>query len=120
MPHEDRRRRIGALVLIATMALVGCDSVEERVNKHYARGMELIEQEKYETAAIEFRNAIRLDDTFTPARLEIAKLYERDGELRAALGNYRVVADGDPQNIESRLKIAQFLLMGGDLEGAIF
>jgi len=116
------RGRLGpvarGLLLALALGAAGCDSAEERLAKHYARGVELLEAEQFEKAALEFRNALKLDENHAPARLEIAKLYERDREFSAAVGNYRLVAELDPANLESRLKLGQILLLGGALDEA--
>lgn len=111
--------RAAALTVALTAALAACDSVDERVAKHYARGMALIEEGQPEKARLEFRNALRLNADHAPSRFEIAKAYEADGEIRAALSNYRLVAELDPQNFEARVRIARFLLLGGDVEEAL-
>ncbi len=107
-----------AIAIIAALALAACDSVEERVEKHYARGMELLEQGEPVKATLEFRNALKLDENHPAARFQIARAYERDGDLRAALGNYRLAAELDPRNVEARIKLAQFTLLGGNPEEA--
>ena len=107
-----------ALALAGALAIAGCDSVEDRIERHYARGLELIEKDDPKRAALEFRNAVRLDENHAPSRFEIAKLYEADGELRAAMGNYRLVADLDPQHLQARLRLAQLLILANALEDA--
>jgi tetratricopeptide (TPR) repeat protein len=107
------------MALAAALAVSGCDSVEERIEKHYARGMELLEQDQPDKAVLEFRNAVKLNENHAPSRFEIARLYEADGEMRAALGNYQLVAELDPTHLESRIKLAQIYLASGASEEAM-
>ena len=107
-----------AVALVAVLASAGCDSVEDRIERHYARGLELIEKDDPKRAWLEFRNAVRLNENHAPSRFEIAKLYEADGELRAAIGNYRLVADLDTQHVEARLRLAQLLILANALDDA--
>ncbi|SEA63772.1 tetratricopeptide repeat protein [Rubrimonas cliftonensis] len=102
----------------ALMLVAACESPEERVAGHYAAAMELLEKEQPERAALELRNALRLDENHAPSRFEMAKLYEADGELRAAVGNYRLVIELDPENVEARKRLAPLLIVGGAFEEA--
>lgn len=107
-----------ALMLVAVLGMAACDSVEERVEKHYARGMELLSEGEPAKATLEFRNALKLNENHAPSRFQIARAYERDGEMAAALSNYRLVTELDPKNVEARTRVAQFMLLGGKLEEA--
>lgn len=114
-------RRMAAwrgLLLVLALGLAACDSVEDRVARHHARGLELLQKNDPKRAWLEFRNAVRLDENHAPSRFEIAKLYEADGELRAAMGNYRLVAELDPAHLQARLRLAQILMIGGGLDEA--
>ena len=107
------------LLLAGALLLTACDSVEERIAKHHARGVELVEAGDDDKAALEFRNALQLDQDHVPSRLEAGKLYERQGDLRAAVGNYRAVTELDAQNVEARVALARLLLAGGLLDEAL-
>jgi predicted Zn-dependent protease len=107
------------IVLVATaLAVAGCDSPEQRVENHYGRGVSLMAEGAPEKAVLEFRNALRINENHAPSRLEIAQLYERDGEWRAAASNYRLVTELDPDNALARVKLAQLLIAGGQVEEA--
>lgn len=112
------RALTGGFLLVSALGLSGCDSVEDRVARHHARGVELLEAGNVQQATLEFRNALRLDENYIPSRLEIAKLYERQREFAAAVGNYRQIAESDPQNVESRVRLAQILAAGNALDEA--
>lgn len=111
-------RRVLAAAMGALLLLAACDSVEERVEKHYRRGIELVEAGELAKATIEFRNALKLDENHPGARYQIGLAYERDGELRAALGNFALAAELDPNNLDVRLKLGQFYLLGNNIEQA--
>lgn len=112
-------RSLSAVLVVASMALMGCDSVEDRVAKHYERGLQLLERGETRRAQLEFRNAVRLDDDHAPSRFEIARLYEQAQQYRAAVGNYRRVAEIDPAHLESRLRLAEILGAGGVTDEAL-
>ena len=109
--------RIGAAVAIL-LVLGGCDSPEERAQKHLERGQALIEAGDTVKARLEFRNALRLNGNLVGARYELARLAEEAGDLRQAFGLYRDVAEAEASNVPVRIKLAQFLLAANDLEEA--
>jgi predicted Zn-dependent protease len=113
--RSPRRLLIGA---VAVLALSGCDSREDRAEKHYTRGQELMARDEVARAQLEFRNALRLNQDHVGARLATARLAEREGNLRAAMGGYARVAEIDAANLPARLKLAQFNLAGGSIEDA--
>lgn len=106
-----------ALVAIA-LVLAGCESPEERAQKHFERGQALVAEGEHSKARIEFRNALRLEANFAEARFELAKSFEHDGNMRSAAANYVQAAALDPQNHEARLRLARFYLVGGASERA--
>ncbi len=111
------RRRAGA-VLIFALVLAGCDSVEERVAKHFERGQALLNEGVPVKAILEFRNALQLDDQHAPSHFAIGKLLESRGDLRPAFARYRKVIEIEPAHIEARLKMARLRLLAGELEQA--
>lgn len=100
------------------LSLAACDSADDRIAKHFARGTAFAEAGDTTKAALEFRNVLRLSADHAPSRLGLARIQEQEGEFRAALGSYRAVAELDPQNVEARVKLAQFSLLGGALDDA--
>ena len=106
------------MAVLALAALAACDSVEERVERHYARGVELLAAGEDAKAALEFRNAARLNDNHAPTRYQLGLLLEADGDLRGALGNYRAAAELDASLVDANLRAAQILLLANQLEDA--
>ncbi len=111
--------RLWAWAAVAiVLVLAGCDSVEERAEKHYARGLELLEAGQPVKASLEFRNAIRLVDTHARANLELGKIYEEMGEIAAAVFQYRKVVALDPDVLGAHLRLGQLLLAFDNIEEA--
>ncbi|MEO1456554.1 MAG: tetratricopeptide repeat protein [Pseudomonadota bacterium] len=113
------RRLAGAGLCAMTLVLAGCDSVEERVVKHYENAVEFAEAGQTEKAEIEFRNALKLDREYVPAHLGYAKLLEARGDLPAAVTHYRTAAELDTKNTEARVRITQYLILANQLNAAL-
>ncbi|MEM7526278.1 MAG: tetratricopeptide repeat protein [Pseudomonadota bacterium] len=112
-------RRAGLALLIAAPLIAACDSVEERVAAHFERGQELVEQGQSAKAIVEYRNAISLQGNHVPSRLAIAKLLEEDGKLGEAVRHYQIAAENDLQNVRSRVRLAQYMLVTRNLDRAL-
>ncbi len=118
-PGAAGLRRIGAgAAILLALALAGCDSVDERAEKHYRRGLELIEAGEPVKATLEFRNAIRLVETHVGANLELGRLYEELGELPAAVFQYRKVVELDPDVLGPHLRLGQLFLVFDRIDDA--
>lgn len=98
------------IIVFGLMALTACDSLEERVARHHDRGLALANQGAFAKASLEFRNALKLDPSFTPAHFEMAKLLERDNQLSAALRHLSKIVEIDPSHVSARVKLAQIML----------
>lgn len=106
------------LVFGAILVLAACDSVEERVAKHYARGLELVAEGEYAKASLEFRNALKLDSEFVPAHFEMAKLQERERNVGGVVAHLTQIVELESGHIEARLKLAQIMMLADELDEA--
>lgn len=112
------RRLRSMIAVIGLLAVAACDSAEERVQRHYSRGMALLADGSPERAVLEFRNALKINENHPQSRFEIARLYEADGEARAAMGNYRLVTELQPDHVEARVRLARMLASAGVMDEA--
>jgi len=107
------------VVAFGVMMVAACDSAEERAQSHFDRGLELVEAGADRRAALEFRNALRLNRDLGPARMELGKLQERKGNLSAAGGHYVRAVELMPENAEAQRRAGAILMIGGDLDGSV-
>lgn len=105
--------------LMLLLLLAACDSPEERVAKHYESGLELVAEGETTRAALEFRNALKIDEDFIPARFQIAKIYQENKEFRPAIANFLRVVELDPAHGEARLRLAQLMLLAQRFDQAM-
>ncbi len=98
--------------------LVSCDSTEEKVTGYYERGLKLIEADKPQQAALEFMNALQLDETHTSARFELSKLLYEKQDLKSVAGHLLKIVELKPDHVEAQTMLAQLFLMSGNLDDA--
>lgn len=124
MYHSDGRlpvfgRKLGCWLVVGICLLVaGCSSIEERIQAHYDRGLELLKEGEPVKAGLEFRNALSLDNDFVPALYELAKVELGRGEFVRAAGFFQKVAEIDQQHIESRIELAKIFMLANRIENA--
>lgn len=107
-----------AAALAAFLALAACESPEERVERHYQRGLELVEAGDDERARLEFRNALKIREDHAPSLRAFAETQERAGDIGGATRRWRAAAEADETDPEARIRLAQILALGGALDEA--
>jgi tetratricopeptide (TPR) repeat protein len=105
---------LGLAVLLA--APLGCGDDASRLAEHMTRGEASLEAEKPNEAAIEFKNALQIDPNHAPAHFGLAKAYLAQRDVRKAYWELSETVRLDPENIDARLALGQFLLLGGEDE----
>ena len=107
--------RVQLICAIAAMLLLAaCDSPEEREAAYLKSGKELYESGQLSKAAIEFRNALKINPTGVEAKYFTALIYEKKGNVPRAVSTFQEVALQDPNNRDVQLKLGQYALMSGD------
>ena len=106
------------LTLVLALSLAACDTAEERAEKHFQSGMELLEQGDVDRALVEFRNVFDLNGQHKEARLVYARVLRERGQLGEAFGQYLRSAEQYPEEIESRRALAEMALEGGNWDEA--
>ena len=94
-------RKLAFLVflVLSVGGLSACDTAEERAQKHYEKGMELLDEGEVERALVEFRNVFKLDGYHEGARLAYAQVEEDRGDINAAFGQYLRLVEQYPENL---------------------
>lgn len=112
------RSPILPLCIAASLTLAACDTAEERAEKHYTRGVALLEAGDPDRALVEFRNVFQLNNSHVPALVQFAALLEAQGEIQDAAKNYLRIVELDPQNFEAHQHLAQILIRFQDFTDA--
>src|SRR5688572_13272669 len=112
---QESLMRVQLICAIAAMLLLAaCDSPEEREAAYLMSGKELYESGELSKAAIEFRNALKVNPTGVEAKYFTALIFERKGNVPRAISAFQEVALQDPNNRAVQLKLGQYALMNSD------
>lgn len=109
----------GSLVALGlVLTLSGCSSPEEKAEKYYAKGMELLEKEP-EKARLEFQNALQMKKVMPKATYALALIAERNGDFKTTYALMNQVLEREPTNINALVKTGQILLAAGKVDLAL-
>lgn len=111
-------RAFHVLAFALLVAMVGCTSVAERKQRHFALGNDHAAKGEYPEAIIEYRNAVQLDEKFGPARYRLALAYEHTGDMNQAFREMVRAADLMPDDTDVQLRAGGLLLLAGRYEDA--
>ena len=95
-----------AALLLALGLLSGCDSAEERAQKHYESALALLESGDQARAIVEFKNVFKLNPRHKAARLRYAELQHERGDRAEAIGQYQLLAEQFPDDLDVHLRLA--------------
>jgi cellulose synthase operon protein C len=117
MTSAGKIKRI--IPLLACLSLAACSSSEEKAQRYYDHGMQLLAQHEDVKAWLEFKNAVRYKKDFLLAWKALAQVDEaahRWGELGGVL---RTIIDQDPKDTDAKIKLARLMLFGGAPDEAL-
>jgi tetratricopeptide (TPR) repeat protein len=113
------RRKISTLSLLfiaivaAAVSFSACTTPEKAKAQHVARGEALLKDKKFQEAAFEFRSALQIDEKLADAHWGLSKAYEGLQRYQEAFEEMRAVVELDPNNLDVRVKLGNYYLMGG-------
>ena len=87
-PRLRPRLRFAALMLASALTLAACESPEDKAERFYQSGMELLEAGDVDRALVEFRNVFEYNGFHKEARRVYADTQLARGEVGEAYGQY--------------------------------
>ena len=102
------------IAIVAVAVLLGaCTTPEKAKAQHIARGEALLKDKKFQEAAFEFRSALQIDEKLADAHWGLSKSYEGLQRYQEAFEEMRTVVELDANNLDVRVKLGNYYLMGG-------
>jgi tetratricopeptide (TPR) repeat protein len=116
MKNRECRRKFYVLPLLTLIAaalfLGACTTPEKAKAQHVARGQALLKDKKFQEASLEFRNALQIDDQLAEAHWGLANAYEGLQRYQEAFEEMKQVVELDPNNLDVRVRLGNYYLMG--------
>ena len=104
---------------VATACFVAaCDSSEDRAQKHFEKGIELLEEGDVDRALVELRNVFQLNGQHREARLTYARVVAERGNLAEAYSQYLRLVEQYPDDLEGRTALAHMAAQSSNWEEA--
>ncbi len=100
------------------LAITACDSPEEKAQAYYQNGLQLFEEENFEKADSELRNALQLDPNIADAWYHLALVEEKNGKIRQYAGDLMKTVELDTNHIGAQVRLAQIMLFSGRADEA--
>ncbi|RKT32354.1 uncharacterized protein HemY [Roseovarius halotolerans] len=113
-----RSATLTALVLTSALVLSGCETSEERAQRHFETAMELLSEGDFSRAFVEFRNVFKLDPQHKDARMAYARTQMERGNPSEAYGQFLRVVEQYPDTVEARIALAEMAINGRNWEEA--
>ncbi len=101
-----------SFLLVALFALAGCTNPETAKAEHLSKGDAYLKESKFQEASIEYRNALQIDDKLAAAHWGLAQAYEGLQRFQEAFDALRKTIDLDPNNLDARLKLGNYYVVG--------
>lgn len=107
-----------AMIAATLLALSACDSSEERAEKHFQNGLELLESGDVSRAMVEFRNTLALDGDHRDARANYARAARERGNVSEAYSNFLRLVEQFPDDLEARLALTEIAILAQNWDEA--
>jgi len=124
MKNHECRRKVSTLSLLfiaiaAVAVLIGaCTTPEKAKALHVAHGQALLKDKKFQEAALEFRSALQIDEQLADAHWGLAQVYEGLQRYQEAFEEMKTTAELDQNNLDVRVKLGNYYLMGSQQSAA--
>src|SRR4030095_15787388 len=122
MKNRECRRKFYVLplfvVLIAAFVMGACTTPGKAKAQHVARGQQLLKDKKFQEALLRFRSAMQIDEKLADAHWGLANALEGLQRYQEAFDEMRQTAELDPNNLDVRVKLGNYYLVGSKQSSA--
>jgi len=107
-----------AFLIAAALLMGACTTPEKAKAQHVARGQALLKEKKFQEASLEFRSALQIDEKLADAHWGLANAYEGLQRYQEAFDEMRLTAELDPNNLDVRVRLGNYYLVGSKQSSA--
>ena len=112
------KNRKKLLFLACALALQGCGDPENRSEEYLTSAKSFYEQENYDKAKLELKNALQINDKSAEAYYYLALVSEKEERWKEVYNALQQAVKFDPTNKDARLKLTRLYIMSGYLDQA--
>jgi len=95
------------LLCVTTALVAGCESAEERAERHFQSALALLEKGDVDRATVEFRNVFDLNGRHHDARTTFARVQREQGNIRGSIGQYLRLVEQYPDDVDGNRALAE-------------
>jgi len=110
------QRFLLAALLVLAVALVACESPEDRAQNYVAKADQFLADGNLVKAEIEAKNALQIEPQNAEARYALARVAEGRSDFGDMAANLRAAVEFRPEFLEARLKLGTIYALGGATE----
>lgn len=103
-----------ALAATTFLAAAGCSSPEQRLERYYESGQEFLEAGDMGKANVQFRNALKIDETHVPSLVGLAEIAEQEQDFQGMFALLQNIVRHQPDNVDAIVKLGKIYLIGSD------
>ena len=96
------------LSLLLTLGLAACSNPEKAKADYLQRGEQYLKDKRFQEAALEFRNALQLDDRVAEAHYGLAQAYEGQEQLLPAIQELRRTVELKPDHADAAVRLGNY------------
>ena len=112
------KNRKKILFLACALVLQGCSESGDRSEEYLTSAKSFYEQENYDKAKLELKNALQINDKSADAYYYLALVSEKEENWKEVYNALQQTVRYDPTNSEARLKLARLYVMSGYMDQA--
>src|SRR5205085_6270428 len=108
---HGRRLLFLLLSVLLALALVACSNPAKAKAEHLQRGQQYLKDKKYAEAALEFRNALQLDDQSAEAHWGLAQAFEGQDNILPMIQELQRTVQLDPKNSDAAMRLGNWYML---------